>query len=271
MGGVEGLVGSGVAEEHLRIDPLVARVAPAFDRAAVGVGGEPEGGVAGLPAPQPVGIAAFARREEGRCALRLAPEPVQGGAHPGELLALPSRHLRLGPVEAVDLGGGGAQGGEVAVEAHPAPLLLDVVVSLDVLANLGVPVSDPGGCEDSTDDRAAAPPDPVGKRLRDLAGSEVGECELGDGSTRLGFARNHLHLAHQPIGEGAEPVHDVGDALRQLCLHPHDRGGDIAHPGLHACNLLVSSLARDLRLAAMPLQCEGGSCRFSASRSRWFA
>src|SRR5438309_2501738 len=181
---VEGVVACGVTEEHLAVDALVARIAPALDRPAVRVRRQAQRPVAGLAPAQTIGVRALSRRVEGgRFGRGLAPYAVQSRSNPRQLIALPRAHLRLRPVEAVDLRRRGGQRGEIAVQTDPALLLFGVAVPLHVLADLVVPGGDAGGREHAPDHHAAAAPDPLGDGSRNMAGGEVAIVELGDRSS----------------------------------------------------------------------------------------
>src|SRR6202022_867811 len=119
---------------------------------------------------------------------------VQSRSNPRQLIALPRAHLRLRPVEAVNLWRGGGQRGEVAVQTDPAVLLFSVAVPLHVLADLVVPGGDAGGREHVADHHAAAAPDPVGDLSRDVAGGEVAIVELGDGAFDPAFLHHGSDL-----------------------------------------------------------------------------
>src|SRR5438105_2075726 len=177
---VEGVVACGVAEEHLAVDALVGRVAPALDRPAVRVRGQTQRRVAGSAPAQTIGVRALSLRVEGgRFGRGLVPYAVQSRSNPRQLIALPRAHLRLRPVEAVDLWRGGGQRGEVAVQTDPALLPFGVVVPLYVVADLVVPGGYAGGGEDAADHRAPAAADPVGNRPWDVPGGEVAILHSG--------------------------------------------------------------------------------------------
>src|SRR5436190_224108 len=115
----QGITGLGAAE-LVAVDALVSRVAPALDRPAVRVRRQAQRRVARLAPAQSIGVRALSRRVEGgRFGRGLAPHAVQSRSNPRQLIALPRAHLRLRPVEAVNLWRGRGQRGEIAIQTDP--------------------------------------------------------------------------------------------------------------------------------------------------------
>src|SRR5207247_1959548 len=133
------------------------------------------GAIAGLPAADAIGVGAFAVRVEVHRALALVPpQAVQEGAGLGEGRMLARFHLRLGPVDAEDLGPARRELAEVLVEGRIGGLLL-VAVAREVLADGLVPSRGLRAREHAPHDDRAPTPDLALDLLRQRAAAQLGE------------------------------------------------------------------------------------------------
>ena len=174
--GIERVIPAPVAGEDVLVDPLVAGVDPALDRARVHVRRKAKGLVAGLPAAHAVGVGAL---QVGIEHTFVFPEAIEKRTRLGESSVLPRHHLRLRPVDVEDLRLPGLERGEVLVEAPLLDFPFFVVVRFEILADFREPVACNSRREHPADHRTPAVPNRLPNCLGDVALPNVVVIELG--------------------------------------------------------------------------------------------
>ena len=198
-----------VVAEDVGIDGAECRVDPSLERPGVDVGSQPERGVTGIAAANAVGVHEVVGWVELGAGRGIGvPEPVQEALGRCHRLGLPGEHLRAGPVDVEDLGIAERDGVEEVV-AGSGLRPLDVVVLLEVLAELPVPRLGHGPRKDAADHHAAAASHGLDSGRVHAVLSDVGIRDLrDDGSARILSRADRVDLGpHVALDLGEPRLH----------------------------------------------------------------